>query len=119
MPAIDDGLNSKKENSSLSVVEETDELDGNDHGEVLNSKKENMVVIETGIGLSCVDDIVALVQENVQALSQSMHANQISEQLDGLKKMVFEGLREADKARTTLHELLDGLAKIQQIIVEQ
>ncbi|XP_075483136.1 uncharacterized protein LOC142523283 isoform X2 [Primulina tabacum] len=118
MPAVDDGLDSNKENSSLSVVEETDELVGNDHGEVLNSDKENPVV-EAGMGLSCVDDSVVVVQEYDQALLQNMHAHQISEQLEGLKKMVFEVLCEVDKTRTTLHELLDGFTKIQQIIVEQ
>ncbi|XP_073058400.1 uncharacterized protein [Primulina eburnea] len=118
-PAVDnDGLDSNKENSSLSVVEETDELVGNDHGEVLNSDKENPVV-EAGMGLSCVDDSVVVVQESDQALLQNLHAHQISEQLEGLKKMVFEVLCEVDKTRTTLHELLDGFTKIQQIIVEQ
>ncbi|XP_073279797.1 uncharacterized protein [Primulina huaijiensis] len=118
MPAVDDGLDSNKENSSLSVVEETDELVGNDHGEVLNSNKENPVV-EAGMGLSCVDDSVVVVQEYDQALLKNMYAHQISEQLEGLKKMVFEVLFEVDKTRTTLHELLDGFTKIQQIIFEQ
>lgn len=74
---------------------------------------------QCGQGLSCVDVSVAVVQENVQTLQQNMLAHQISQQLEGLKKRVIEGLCAADKTRPSLQKLLDGLTKVQQIIVEQ
>ncbi|XP_073153833.1 uncharacterized protein [Henckelia pumila] len=128
---VDDVLDSSKglptDHHDISVVED------HDHGQDLNSNiQENdavsdLVSVElaelAGMGFSGVDDIAAVVPENVETdlpVQQNVDGHlQISEQLEGLKKMVIEELCAADKTTTTLRELLDGLAKIQQIIIEQ
>ncbi|KZV46370.1 hypothetical protein F511_07922 [Dorcoceras hygrometricum] len=144
LPAANDGLHSSEENSSIglptdhaiSMVEEIDdELDTtNDHGEVSNSNKENFVHdadiavieknsdlvpdehVEAGQGLSFVDSRVAVVDEKFQTIpvQQNMLSSHISDQLEELKKMVIEGLCDADKTRTTLQELLTKIQQIEQ-----